>query len=66
MAPAGPIIQVLFWVSYNVMKDKVRETFPDMPDFGVHMCAGAIADMLATSVYVPLDIVAQRVQVSHC
>jgi len=48
------------------MKDKVRETFPDMPDFGVHMCAGAIADMLATSVYVPLDIVAQRVQVSHC
>jgi len=54
--------EVLFFYSYNVMKEKLAVTYPHMPEVGVHCCAGAAAEVVGTAIWVPMDIVCQRMQ----
>lgn len=61
-AMGGLPSEVLFWVSYNVVKDELSQQHPDMPEVAVYLCAGAVADAMSCSIWVPMDIVCQRMQ----
>jgi len=50
-----------FWLSYNVFKDLLlAESGFNEPV--VHLCAGAMAEVVGQFLYVPMDVISQRVQ----
>lgn len=52
---------VAFWLSYNVFKEVLLQ-HTQIDECLVHLCAGAAAEVVGLSLYLPLDIISQRVQ----
>lgn len=55
----------IYLCSYEVTKQGLSEKYSGNHHFMVHFTAGMIAEILACIVYVPVDVVKERMQVQH-
>jgi len=48
---------------YDYAKEKISKTNPKLPEFAVHLCGGLLAEIFACIIYVPVDVIKERLQV---
>jgi len=56
---------MLYLCSYDICKDYLSTTRWNMPDFSVHFVSGMVAETIACVVYVPVDVIKERLQVQQ-
>jgi hypothetical protein len=57
---------MVYLCSYDIIKDRLSSlNTRDDTDFVVHFAAGMLAETLACIIYVPVDVIKERLQVQH-
>jgi hypothetical protein len=56
---------VLYLGTYEAAKSRLSSRDVNNGDFVVHFCSGMIAETIACIVYVPVDVIKERLQVQH-
>jgi len=56
---------IMYLCSYDYVKNQMSLRFSEIPDFAVHFTAGMLAETFACIIYVPVDVVKERLQVQR-
>lgn len=56
---------ILYLGTYEIAKNKLSSLYNNNGNFVVHFCSGMFAETIACIVYVPVDVIKERLQVQH-
>lgn len=56
---------VMYLCSYDYVKNQMSSSVSGIPEFAIHFTAGMLAETFACIVYVPVDVVKERLQVQR-
>jgi hypothetical protein len=56
---------MVYLCGYDYVKEKMRKSNAGIPEFAIHFASGMLAETLACIIYVPVDVIKERLQVQR-